>query len=379
MAVARKKPAASSRTGASEIHAVVGTDESEVKKCALDLAAQLTPADAGEFGKDVLDGCVENSDQAATRIRQTVEALLTLPFFGGGKFVWLKNVNFLGDNVLGRSAAVVEALEALASVLKAGLPENVSFLLSATEVDKRRAFYKVLAAAAQVRVLDKLDSTRSGWEEEAGSAIRSRARDSGLDFDPDALELFVLATGGESRQVANEIEKLDLYLGDRRRVSVEDVRLLAPLSRAGVIFELGNALAERDLPQCIALIDRLLYQGESAVGILLVAIIPTVRNLLLVKDLMDRHRLAAPQAPFHFTATLNRLPEEAIAHLPRRKDGTLNAYGLGVVACHAKRFKKEELRRLFEACLQANVRLVTSQLDARMVLDQLIGRLGQGY
>src|ERR1700733_9890087 len=99
MPPARKKPASSAAQSAAAIHAVVGTDESEVKKCALELAARLTPADAGEFGKDVIDGAVENADQAASRIHQTADALLTLPFFGGGKFVWLKNVNFLGDNV----------------------------------------------------------------------------------------------------------------------------------------------------------------------------------------------------------------------------------------------------------------------------------------
>jgi len=373
-AATKKKPA----PPAAAIHAVVGTDESEVKKCALELAARLTPADAGEFGKDIIDGCVETADQAASRIHQTVEALLTLPFFGGGKFVWLKNVNFLGDNVLGRSAAVLEALDALGDVVKAGLPGNVAFLLSATEVDKRRAFYKSLSAVASVQVLDKLDATRPGWEEEAASAVQARAKEIGLTFEPEAIELFALSTGGESRQIGNELEKLDLYLGARRRISAEDVRLLVPLSRAGVIFELGNALAERNIPQCLALIDRLLFQGESAIGILLVAIVPTVRNLLLVKDLMERHRLPPPQAPFHFTSTLNRLPEAAVAHLPRRKDGSLNGYGLGVVACHANRFRQDELRGLFYACLNANVQLVTSQLDARMVLDQLVGRLAEG-
>ncbi|SRR5579862_681872 len=375
MPVARKKAAPS--LSIASIHAVVGSDESEVKRRALELSAELLPADAGEFGKDIIDGCVENAGDGASRIHQTVGALLTLPFFGG-KFVWLKNVNFLGDSVLGRSAAVLEALEGLAETLKAGLPENITFLLSATDLDKRRAFYKSLASVAKVQVFDRLDASRSGWEEEAESAVLARAKESGLSFEPGAAELLALSTGGESRQIGNELEKLDLFLGSRRKVSVEDVRLLVPLSRAGVIFELGNALAARDIPQCVVLIDRLLYQGESAIGILLVAIIPTVRNLLLVKDLISRHKLPVPQAPFHFTAALNRLPESAVAHLPRKKDGALNAYGLGVVACHANRFRQEELGELFRACLEANILLVTSQLDPRMVLDQVVGRLGEG-
>src|SRR5208337_4687723 len=88
--------------------AVVGSDESEVKRAAREIADKLAPKDAGEFGSDVIDGQVDNVDQAVTRIHQTVESILTLPFFGGDKLVWLKNANFLGDNVMGRSASVLE-------------------------------------------------------------------------------------------------------------------------------------------------------------------------------------------------------------------------------------------------------------------------------
>ena len=65
---------------------------------------------------------------------------------------------------------------------------------------------------------------------------------------------------------------------------------MVPLSRAGVIFELSNALSARDLELALTLVRRLLEQGESAVGILLAAIVPTIRNLLLAKDLMEHTR-----------------------------------------------------------------------------------------
>lgn len=363
------------RAPSANLFAVLGTDESEVKASALKLADELSPSDAGEFGRDVIDGQVDNADQAAQRIHQTMEALLTLPFFGS-KFVWLKNVNFLGDNVLGRAASVLEAAEMLGELLKKGLPENVTFLLSATEVDKRRSFYKTLGSVAKVEVLDKLDASRSGWEEDAASAISKRAGAFNLHFASGALELLALSTGGESRQIGNELEKLDLYLGDGRRViEMEDVRLLVPLSRAGVIFELGNALARRDLRACFALVDRLLFQGESAIGIFLVAIVPTVRNLLIAKDLMGRHRLSRPSTPFSFISALNRLPSEATSHLPRKKDGTVNGFAFGIAASHVHRFELEELTDLFSACLDANAQLVTTQMDVHAVLDQLLGRL----
>src|SRR5690242_6680014 len=233
------KAKAKAPPAAGIIHAVVGSDESEVKRVAAELATDLTPAEAGEFGLEMIDGCADNAEQAANRVRSTIEALQTIPFFGGAKLVWLKNVNFLADSIIGRSAAVQEALEEFDDVLSAGLGENVRLLISATEVDKRRSFYKSLGKRADIEVFDRLDSARSGWEEEATEIVRKRARERKLQFEEDALTLFVLLTGGDTRQIENELEKLDIFRTPEKTVQVEHVRDLVPLSRSGVIFELG--------------------------------------------------------------------------------------------------------------------------------------------
>jgi len=369
------KVKAKTTTPLSNIYAVVGSDESEVKRLAAELAAKLTPAAAGDFGLEIIDGAADNADQAVSRIRSAIEALQTIPFFGTGKLVWLKNANFLGDNPLGRSASVQEVLEELAALLAADLGPEVKFLLSAAEVDKRRSFYKTLTKQAETQVIDKLDARRTGWEEAASDLVQRSARQRRLQFDEEALELFVLLTGGDTRQITNELEKIDLYLGVDRRVTVEQVRALVPLSRAGVIFELGNALAAGDLDRALKLVRGLLDQGESAIGILLVAIAPTIRNLLLAKDLMQRHRMTRPAAPFSFISALNRLPETATEHLPRKKDGTINGFALGIAAQHAQRFEIPQLIAGLEACLQGNVQLVSSQLDHELILTEIVVKL----
>jgi DNA polymerase-3 subunit delta len=367
-------PKAKSAPRTANIHAVIGSDEAEVKRTAQDLATKLTPHDAGEFGLEVIDGCGDNADQSAARIRDAIAALQTMPFFGG-KLVWMKNANCMADSPIGRSAGVLSALEELADTLDSGLPDNITFLLSATETDKRRSFYKTLTKLADVQVFDKLDATRSGWEEDAIEIVRGRARERKLRFEDEALDLFVLLTGGDTRQIENELEKLDLYTGGSRPITSDDVRQLVPLSRAGVIFELSNALAACDLNRALGLVRRLLEQGESAIGILLVAILPTIRNLLLAKDLMERNKIPRPSAPFTFISAVNRLPADATAHLPRKKDGTLNAYALGIAAMNAHRFTTERLIAGLEACLNANVQLVSSQLDHELILTEIVVKL----
>ena len=404
---AMKSPMPKTKTKAesAKTHAVVGSDEAEVKHVASELAEKLTPPGAGDFGLEVIDGAADNADQAAARIRSTIEALQTLPFFGSTKLVWLKNANFLGDDLKARSAAVQSALEELSELLERGIGSEVTFLISATDVDKRRGFYKTLVKRTEVQVFDRLDSGRAGWEEEATEIVQQRAKKRKLQFDADALDLFVLLTGGDTRQIDNELEKLDTYcstgfqpvgpagvsLAESRpagkmpashtakmavpRITVDLVRELVPLSRAGVIFELSSALATRDLELALTLVRRLLDHGESAIGILLVAIVPTIRNLLLAKDLMERHRLRPPHSPFQFISAINRLPAKATEHLPRKKDGSINAYALGIAAQHAHQFETDQLIEAMRACLEANLQLVTTQLDHELILTQVVVKL----
>jgi DNA polymerase-3 subunit delta len=368
-------PKPKTKSASTNVYAVLGSDEAEVKRVAAELATQLTPPETGDFGLEVIDGVAESAEQATARIRSTIEALQTLPFFGSTKVVWLKNANFLGDTAIARSASVQSALEELSDLVKNGPGSDVILLISATEVDKRRSFYKSLLKLAETQIFDRLDSSRSGWEEEATEIVRSRAKKRKLQFDDAALDLFVLLTGGDTRQIENELEKIDIFLGKDRGVHADLVRELVPLSRAGVIFELSNALATRDLELALTLVRRLLDQGESAIGILLVAILPTIRNLLLAKDLMERHRLPRPYSPFQFISAVNRLPPEATDHLPRKKDGSINAYALGIAAQHAHRFETRQLIEAMQACLEANLQLVTTQLDHELVLTEVVVKL----
>ena len=370
-------PKAKTKAASANIYAVLGSDEAEVKRVAAELASNLTPPEAGDFGLEVIDGAADNVDQAEARVRSAIEALQTLPFFGSTKVVWLKNVNFLGDDQKARSAAVQSALEELSELVGIGFGPGVTLLISATDLDKRRSFYKTLLRRAEVQVFDRLDSGRSGWEEEALEIVQQRTKKRKLQFDDGALDLFVLLTGGDTRQIDNELEKIDTFLGNDRGVNADLVRELVPLSRAGVIFELGNSLAARDLQLSLKLVRRLLDQGESAIGILLVAIVPTIRNLLLAKDLMERYRLPRPHSPFQFISAINRLPTEATDHLPRKKDGSINAYALGIAAQQAGRFETTQLIQAMRACLEANVQLVTTQLDHELILTEVVVKLLQ--
>lgn len=357
---------------AAAFHVYMGSDEARVKEAALMKVRQLTPKDAGDFSNDVIDGTADNADHAGTICSNVCMALQTLPFFGGTKVVWLKNANFLGDTQTGRSQAAVEGFERILDIAESGLGSDVRFVISTTGIDKRRGAYKRVSKLANIEVFDKPDTSRAGWEGPIIAMANKRAKELGITFESGAIELLVQMAGDDTRQLENELEKIDLYLGERRRAGLKTVQGLVSMSRAGVLWDLGNAIGKRDLPRALDLLGTLMYQGQNAIGLLLAAIVPRVRSLLLVKDIGSRYKLNKFNYQ-GFCTSLEALPSSATSHLPRKKDGTgFNAYPMFLALPETGNFSLEELHAAFKACLDANVKLVTSSLDPKLVLERLL-------
>jgi DNA polymerase-3 subunit delta len=370
MPAPRKSPASAAK---SNFTAILGTDEARMKEAALKLSRELAPPDAGDFGVEVIEGTAESEEHCAQLVRRTLDALQTLPFFGGGKLVWLKNANFLADNQVGKTNAATEGIEAILDYVEKQLPPEVNFLLSASLIDKRRSAYKRIQKLADLRTFDKPDTSRAGWEDEVIPLVERRAKELGITFDNDAVEMLVQLAGEDTRQLDSEVEKLSLYLGERTRVTAEDVRLLVPLNRAGVVFELGNAIGKRDLRRALELVRTLVYQGQNPIGILLAAVVPRVRSLLLAADIVARHPKLPRGSYGAFGSALEKLPAAEIAHIPKKKDGSgLNAYPVFLALEETRRYTVAELRAALQACLDANLKLVTTSLDPQLVLERLL-------
>ena len=344
-----------------------------VREKALELYNQLTGGVDDGFTHETIDGIADNSDSAYDICGSVIQALQTVSMFGGDKVVWLRNANFLGDTVTGRSQRTEAGVEQLRASLEAGLPNGVTFLLTAQGVDKRRSFWKFIEANAHVEVYDRIDTSRDGWEEQVADLVLRKAEEYKLDFDPEALRLFVMQAGEQSQQIDNELEKLDLYLGTGRRlVTEEDVQLLVPLSREAVVFEIGKALQTGNPSRAIRLIDEQLAADESPVGIMRASIIGVVRNLYLARLIIDRFKVSTGSYNT-FSGALNKLPEADRAWLPQKKDGSgVNIFPIFLAAEAAKRFELDGLQRVLEATQAADQALVTTGLDPRLLLHRLI-------
>jgi DNA polymerase III subunit delta len=358
----------------SRIWLVTGSEESDIKKAAATLASRLAPGD-DPFSSEVVDAAVQTVDEACQALSNARAALLTVPLFGGDKLVWLKNVNFLTDNIVGRSETVTRGWENLLATLQEGLPEGMKFLISAPEADKRRTIYKTLVKLASVEIHDKPDFGWGATEADVIAWVAGKAKEQGLDIEEDAMETLAARVGADARQISMELEKLSLSVQPGEPVTLDVVRRLVPSTRQGGIFDLSNCILRRDLPGALSTMEQLLRQKETALGILLAAIVPTMRNLLIVADLMERHRLPPPAKAHFFAKTLERLRDSETAHLPRKKDGGINAYPLGLAAVAARQYPVGHLRECFILARDINIKLVSSSVEHRLLLGKFLMQL----
>jgi DNA polymerase-3 subunit delta len=360
----------------ANFHVIVGSDDGMVREEALVLYNELTGGNDDGFTHETIDGNADNSEGAYEICASTSQSLMTMPMFGGDKVVWLRNVNFLGDDVTGRSQRTEAGVEMLRGILEKGLPNGIKFLISADKIDKRKSFWKFLEKSATVQSYDKIDISKDGWQGEVGRLVEGRAEELGLEFETDAMALFIMLAGEQSKQIINELEKLDLYLGkERRLVNIEDVRKLVPLSREAVVFEIGQAIQKGNVARAIQLIDEQLAAEESAIGIMRASIIIVVRNLYMAKLILEKFK--APTGNYGaFAGALNRLPAADRAWLPQKKDGSgVNVYPIFLAADNAKNYDLEGLQHVMVQTQRADQALVTTGLDHRMILHRLIAEI----
>ena len=358
---------------AAPVMLIFGEDDFAVKQRARQIYQDWT-GELGGMDHEIIDAAVTNSGEALKALAKLREALQTLPFFGGGKVVWLQNCNFLADDRTGSSSAVTETLGEIAQELKEFAWQNVRLLISAAKVDKRKVFYKALDKLAVVEMFAAWSVDDKDWAGQAETWALKGFRTRQKTIGHEALGELVSRTGPNQRQLETEVEKLSLYVGDRPEIGLEDVTAICTRNKLARAFALGDALGDRDLPRLLKRLDEELWdmkfdKDKSEIG-LLYGLISKVRALLLLKEML-REGWIKPEADYgRFKAQLERVPADKLPADRRFNPLALNPYVLYKALPQVRQYSQAELVRAMDLLLQCNQRLVTSRLDGAMVLQQ---------
>jgi DNA polymerase-3 subunit delta len=336
-------------------------------------------AELGGMDHETIDATAANAGAALTAIGKLREALQTLPFFGSGKAVWFKDCNFLADDRTSASAAVTGALVELAQELKAFPWDKIRLIISAGKVDKRKTFYKTVEKIGAVEVFASWSLEDKNWADKCELAAVTLLRERKKEATGEALALLVTFVGPNPRLLASETEKLSLFVGERARIEVRDVETVVTRQKQARAFALGDALGDRNLPVALKRLDEELWELQfdkkrSEIG-LLYGLITKVRAMLFAKELLRLGWVKAGGEYYPFKAALEKIPVERLPKTKQFNPLALNPFVLYRAAQQCVHYSAAELARAMDHLLECNLRLVGSQLDEALLLQQTLVRI----
>lgn len=351
-----KKPAiaaAAPKQGAAKLFLVCGTDDLSATRKADEIAARLCPPENQAFGLETLQpepGI--DAEAICAFLRNVVEALLTPPFLGGDKTVFVRGAPFFDPlTEPGKFASVKAEVERLVDLLKKGLPPGVAFILLTDKVNKSTTFYKTFNAAGEVHAFDEPEKDKEAAEDFIPRVERMLA-DQGLTMPRAVFTAFLDRTGYNLRQVEGEIEKLALYLGGRKTVAAEDVQLMVAPVRESKFWEFADTFCDGNLADTLQSMRQMFAQGVSPVA-LIVNLQNRLRDIVVLSDCLKRGwaRVSGGDWP---RLTWSLPPEgEAILGGLAKDPRKGNPYAVAKMAAQANRLPPARWYRWFTAAVDA--------------------------
>src|SRR6516162_1892677 len=91
-------------------------------------------------------------------------------------------------------------------------------------------------------------------ESEAVRWIGEHCTGRGVKMEPDGARELVDALGGDMMMISNELEKLILYAGEKKKITLGDVETMVLAARQRSLYELTDAISAKDRPRALGIL-----------------------------------------------------------------------------------------------------------------------------
>jgi DNA polymerase III subunit delta len=176
-----------------------------------------------------------------------------------------------------------------------------------------------------------------------------------VKLDQDAARELVDALGGDMMMVSNELEKLILYVGQKKKIALGDVETMVLAAKQRSFYELTDAISSRDRTRALEVLEAIFTMGDgedAAIGHLYM-LAKTFRQMLVISERNVRDSRALWQALWQGF----RVPPFAAEDIIRQ----------------ARRYKtRRELTRAIRLIARADLALRSNAPSKRLVLENLV-------
>jgi len=239
-------------------------------------------------------------------------------------------------------------LNALAEYLPQ-VPEFTVLVLADGGITESNPLLKKIAERATVRTFPLLKGARlAQW-------VRERVSGAGGSIDPGALELLTRLVGSNLWAMANEVDKLLLFV-EGRQIETDDVKAVVSAAQETSVFNMVDAILESRGSAAQLLLQRMLQQGASP-SYLLVMLTRQLGIIVRVREMV-----------------LQRKPRGEI----QARLGLWNDFVLRKALEQAERYSLGRLKEVYRRLLEADLAIKTGKMDGELVLSLLTAQMGAG-
>lgn len=193
---------------------------------------------------------------------------------------------------------------------------------------------------------------------EEGEAIKWLNETAALQstkIDPEASRELVDSLGGDMMMISNELEKLLLYVGEKKHITLGDVETMVLAAKQRTLYELTDALSLHNRARSLEILDAMLSTGdgdEAAIGHVYM-LARTFRQMLVMLE----HNVRDTRTLYQVLWQGFRIPPFAADDVIRQ----------------SRRYKsRRELTRAIRLISLADVGLRSNPPSKRLILENLI-------
>lgn len=247
-----------------------------------------------------------------------------------------------------RLATTEAARDQLAAYLKDPLESTCLVAISLHPDLRKKPFTDLRKHATVVECKPLYDSKVPDW-------IARRIESLGKTADPEACRLLHAYVGNSLRALQNEIDKLFIFVGERKEIAGDDVAQVVGATKGYTVFELQNAVGRKDLREALTILKAMLQAGQS----------PQLIIIMLTRFLNQLWKLGELKAA--------RTPDAEIA----REIG-VHPFFLRQLVEFQRAFPSEHIENGYRALLEADATLKSTSRDPTVVLDMAVYALVRG-
>ncbi len=217
-------------------------------------------------------------DYAEHKILNESEASFNLSVFYGKDAEWASVVNacmgypMFGERkvVLLKEAQQMKGIEMLENYIQKPLASTV-FVVSYKDkkLDARTKFSKLVKQHGEILTTKKI------YENQLPEWVKTFVESLGMTINHQAVAMLVDHIGNDLSRLKNEVEKISVNLNKKKNISEEDIENFVGISKEFNVFELQDAISQKNLPKAIRIIQ---YFQSNPKAAPLQLILPTLYN-----------------------------------------------------------------------------------------------------